>query len=524
MSIFFKKNKNKNKRLTNITPPYEKPVLNTKYMGQKGYTIMKNELTEQQIEHIKKSLTVKPFMPGAPVNNAKAFYVYRESPSKLYVPRYFGINEFGPPKENKLTNGDKIGTNLTFSGSLRPAQIPAASSYLNSVTNGGSALLELPCGFGKTALGIYIISQLRTKTLIIVHKEFLLNQWIERINDFLPGARVGRIQGNTIDVENKDIVIGMLQSLTQREYDQSIINTFGLTIIDEVHHISAECFSQSLFKIVTKYMLGLTATLTRKDGTTGVIRMFLGDVAYSEKRKGDDAVLVRGVRYTTNDKVFNENLLDYRGNPQYSTMITKLCNFNARTECILNLLKDMLEQEPNKQIMVLAQNKSILKYIFDAINHRNIGTCGYYIGGMKETALKESEGKQVIVATYSMAAEGLDIKTLTKLIMATPRSDIEQAVGRILRDKHANPIVVDIIDTHDVFQNQWKKRKRFYKSQKYKIVEIESNLYSGITNSPWKTTFSGEKGTIKNQVINSDDDSDGEEGDTGEKKPNKCRV
>ena len=97
---------------------------------------------------------------------------------------------------------------------------------------------------------------------------------------------------------------------------------------------------------------------------------------------------------------------------------------------------------------------------------------------MKEVALKETETKQVIIATYSMAAEALDIKTLTTLIMATPKTDIEQAVGRILRTKHTQPIVVDIIDNHDIFQNQFRKRKVFYIKNNYKIIKNSNELYN----------------------------------------------
>jgi superfamily II DNA or RNA helicase len=125
--------------------------------------------------------------------------------------------------------------------------------------------------------------------------------------------------------------------------------------------------------------------------------------------------------------------------------------------------------------MVLAHNKSILKYMYEAIVHREIASVGYYIGGMKEAALKLTESKKIVIATYSMASEALDIKTLTTLIMATPKTNIEQSVGRILRSKHSNPIVVDIIDRHGIFSNQWNKRKKFYNSQKYKIV-YSSNM------------------------------------------------
>ena len=71
--------------------------------------------------------------------------------------------------------------------------------------------------------------------------------------------------------------------------------------------------------------------------------------------------------------------------------------------------------------MILAHNKTLLTYLYKAIEHRNIGTVGYYIGGMKEVQLKESENKKIIIATYAMASEGLDIKSLTTLIMASPK-------------------------------------------------------------------------------------------------------
>lgn len=167
-------------------------------------------------------------------------------------------------------------------------------------------------------------------------------------------------------------------------------------------------------------------------------------------------------------------------------MISKLCSYNSRSEYILNILVDLLAEDAadgsdiegeravgsagSQQIMILAHNKNVLKYMHDAIKHRKIASVGYYVGGMKEADLKVSETKKVIIATYSMAAEALDIKTLTTLIMATPKTDIEQAVGRILREKHGKPIVVDIVDQHQPFKNQWAKRRAFYRKQNYKII------------------------------------------------------
>ena len=116
-------------------------------------------------------------------------------------------------------------------------QKPIAEAYIKHKIK-GSGLLELHTGAGKTVIGLNIISTLKKKTLIIVHGVFIASMK-ERIEQFLPDARVGRIQGPTVDIEDKDIVIGMLQSLSMKDYDINLFQCFGLTIIDEVHHISA---------------------------------------------------------------------------------------------------------------------------------------------------------------------------------------------------------------------------------------------------------------------------------------------
>ena len=489
--------------------------LNT-YLGQKGYTIPKNELTIEKQKQIRNDLTIKPFVMGSPMNNEqKTFPAYRESGNKFYLPHYYGVENFGAPKQYKIVEGNDI--DLEFAGILRDYQEPVVNKfidYCNDVKYGGG-LLELPCAWGKTSASLYILSKLHKKTLVIVHKEFLMNQWIERIQQFLPKARVGKIQGPIIDIDDKDIVIGMLQSLSMKEYPASTFESFGLTIIDEVHHISSEVFSNSLFKLVTKYMLGLSATMNRKDGTTKVFKMFLGEVIFKGKRDEPMNVVVHAIKYEVEDDEFNEVKLDFRGNPAYSTMISKLCEYNRRTEFILKIVSDMLAINPNQQIMILAQYKNILKYLHDAIAHRNIATVGYYIGGMKEQALKATEGKKVVIATYAMAAEALDIKTLTTLIMATPKTDIEQSVGRILREKHSSPVVVDIVDSHDLFQNQWRKRKTFYKKENYKIIYTNSANYTPDT-SKWLVVFNPSssetkkciKKAPKNISVNSNSSSD----------------
>ena len=345
-----------------------------------------------------------------------------------------------------------------------------------------------------TIMALKIISLIKKKTLILVHKEFLMNQWIERINEFLPGATVGKIQAQVIDIKDKDIVIGMIQTLYDKEFPAGTFDSFGLTIIDEVHRIGSEQFSKTLFKTVTPYMLGISATVDRKDKLTKILYMYIGNKIYEETRENDDPVCVRAIEYKTNNTEFNESDVDFRGNPKYSSMIVKLCEYGPRSDFIVRVIKDLIEEEPEKQMMILCHNRSLLTYLFEAINYRKIATVGFYVGGMKQKNLQDTETKSIVLATYAMAAEALDIKTLSTLVMVTPKTDITQSVGRILRVKHEKPIIVDIVDTHDMFQKQWAHRRRFYKKANYRIRQIDSIQYINMSidwdaDKSWKRVF-----------------------------------
>ena len=455
----------------------------TTYYGPRGYTLLKECMDAEDLKLLRDELMVGAYVPKAPVQPPK-FPIYRECSKKIYIPRFYGTKIYGFPEESRIPPGAAVSESLVFAGEMREYQNIIVDKYIHQVTKpenhgmGGGGLLDVDPGKGKTVMALNVIARLRVKTLVVVHKSFLLNQWIERIQQFLPAARVGMIQGQILDIDDKDIVIGMLQSLSMKEYPRDMFDTFGLTVYDECHHMSAEVFCRCMMKIVTKYTLGLSGTMVRKDGLTKVFKHFLGDVVHKEKNDTTShAVIVKGIQYKVDDAEFNLTEYDYRGNPKFSTMISKVCNYNRRSEFVLDVLQNELATNPDQQVMILAHNRSLLEYFHDAIEHRKIATVGYYVGGMKEAALKLSESKKVIIATYAMASEGLDIKTLTTLIMASPKTDVCQSVGRILRVKHSSPLVIDIIDPQDLFRAQWLKRQTYYIKQRYRIVMTDTEGY-----------------------------------------------
>jgi hypothetical protein len=165
-------------------------------------------------EFIKNELTVKPFTQNS-YAETKSFPIYQESEKKIYVPRCWGIKMFGYPKLLKISFGESI--NLTFNGQLRDYQTKVLNEYLKAIDFGtpdninkgnGTALIELWTGAGKTVLGLKIIEVLKKKTIIFVHKTFLKNQWVERIEEYLPGARIGTIQGQIVDIVRPISIVG----------------------------------------------------------------------------------------------------------------------------------------------------------------------------------------------------------------------------------------------------------------------------------------------------------------------------
>ena len=480
-----------------VSEMYQEQICQGSYLGKKGYTIPKSILDPQDLKFLYQDLHMIPAKQGpsygapADIDNT-AFPVYRENTNKIYLPRFYGIARYGYPAERDL-HVERIGSlSCSFDKPLRDYQEIVVDSYIshvqkNPLHNVSGGIITIGCGRGKTVMAIKIISLLAKKTLIIVHKEFLLNQWIERINEFLPTAKIGRIQGPIFDSKGKDIVIGMLQTLYDRDFPENAFDDFGLTIVDEVHRIGSCQFSKALLRIQTPLMLGITATLERKDGLTKVIHHFIGPTVYSDTQglqSEDGSAMVRSMTFMSRDDDFNHTVTDYRGNPMFSTMITKLCNHGPRTRFLVQILADLLEETPDAQILVLGHNRSLLVDLNDAIVGKEIATVGYYLGGMKAKALETTTEKQIILATYAMASEGFDHKNLSILVMITPKTDIIQSVGRIFRKKHARPLIVDVVDQHDIFQNQWRKRRAYYKKCGFRICASTSE-----DPTHWKTVF-----------------------------------
>ena len=183
-------------------------------------------------------------------------------------------------------------------------------------------------------------------------------------------------------------------------------------------------FGNSTLSYESELSLLISHRLSTQPGKPILLHMFIGPKIYSEVRKERDGVEVRALQYNNDHEEYTKEEFDYRGNIQYSTMINKISAFPLRRMYIVRVLQDLISENNNKQIMVLSHKRDLLDYLEGEISRIEFATCGQYVGGMKQTALQTSETKQIVLATYAMAAEALDIKTLNTLVMVSPKTDI----------------------------------------------------------------------------------------------------
>ena len=413
-------------------------------LSSRGYAVRKGALSSQEVAKLKKDLTAVPIThPDYPF--AKSFPVYRIGKDFIHVPRCFGIQRFGPPKISTLKDRPFPEEKCVFKGQLRPNQLKPHDTVLSYLRKSQTGLLSILTGGGKTVCAISIISHLKQRTCVIVHSTHLLQQWCSEIARFLPDLKVGIIQQeNKSFADDVDIYIVMIQTLTN--IPDVPPNLFGFTIIDEAHHVPSQTFSSALFKVSSKYMLGLTATPTRKDGLTNVLHWHLGEIIYQEKpnRKDQPVTEVRIYRF------WDESLqLNPREN--YAGMITQIGENKTRNCYLKVILKSILDDDAEdelRRIVVFTERRGHAQLLHEIVQSLTGRSCGLILGGMKQSVVTTEKEKHIIVATYQSISEGVSIEQLNTIIFASPKKDVVQALGRIFRRVHdqIHPMIVDISD------------------------------------------------------------------------------
>lgn len=286
-----------------------------------------------------------------------------------------------------------------------------------------------------------------------------------KINNIIKSIEKCKVYDIEVEDNHNFIVAGL-------KYNQNSKENLNGIVAHNCHHISSKVFSRALRKINSQYMIGLSATPNRKDGLTKVFKWYIGDVIYHKKHEDVNTVHVERLIIKSDNEYYNKECINFRGKVMMPKMINNICENMNRTRVIIHWVKELLEED--RKIIILSDRRQHLEDMNKLLYESKIKSVGFYVGGMKQKDLDISAQKNIILGTFAIASEGLDIPGLDTIFLTSPKSDVVQAIGRILRKKHEEliPKIIDIVDTFSLFETQANKRNRLYRQRKYIINDI----------------------------------------------------
>ncbi len=369
---------------------------------------------------------------------------------------------------------------LSFQGNLRPEQQLAVDQLIQH----DIGVLSASTAFGKTVIGAWMIAERRINTLVIVHRRQLMDQWVGSLQTFLGLTKkeIGLIGGGK-QRSNGMIDVAMIQSLTDKGKVNDLVGNYGQVIVDECHHISATSFEQVIRQAKARFVIGLSATVTRQDGHHPIIFMQCGPIRYrvddrqqAAARLFTHTVIVRRTNFVVPRRMENTP------EPGIQEIYAMLTTDMLRNQMIVN---DILEAiHAGRSPVLLTERREHLTYFADALNGKvkNIILLAGGLGQKQRNALMEQlknipdDDERLIIATGRYLGEGFDDARLDTLFLALPvawRGTIAQYAGRLHRnyERKKEVIIYDYVDDQvPVLAGMFGKRKKGYKAIGYALT------------------------------------------------------
>lgn len=436
-----------------------------------GISLNRNGLPPALTSFIKEKLNIfnkeygiKKHLGQSVYGTERYFNLIEECGEEIRLPRGFlskltdFLNQQNIEYEVELSESEYDKINFKNIITLRPYQ----AKLIDQALDRHSGIIIAPPGSGKTVVGLELVARLQLPTLILVHRNQLLTQWVERIEQFLgiPKRQIGTISGTRKKIGN--ITVATIQSLARYDKLEAIKDQFGLIIIDECHHLPAKTYRDLIMKLLGQYCYGLTATHERKHGHEVLTELCIGPVLADLQQS--DTVQKQTLAI---DVVTSQLTLPFRyKTDHYETLAKTICYDSARNTLVT---KQILKQvKMKKRILVLTERKDHIEVLsLHLRSHTELITLsGDDSAASRNLKLKQIEAGnfEVLLATGQLFGEGVDIMGFDALVLAFPvafEGKLKQYIGRLRGEG-----VKQIVDIHDkeveFLDRQFKKRQRVY--------------------------------------------------------------
>lgn len=451
------------------------------------------------IGHEKARLTHK--LKNAEPGDPQHLYLYQDIPSERYlgVPRAYGMERFSwIVKDDRRTLGEAIPPTPKRPDPNHPAvkepekQAAFIANLKAASHHYGSFMAMAATGSGKTVCGLDAAAEVGRKTLVLVHLERLRDQWLDEIKDKLgvPENRIGIVQGDVCEYQNRDFVVGMMPSLSLRfDYPPEFYASFGTVLIDECHRVGAPLLSRCVPLFPAYYRWAVSATPKRKDGNDKVAFWHVGPIRVTSDAKALECdVYVK--RYHKAGGYWSDNPLqrpkELSYDPVRNQIIVDLIRRNhavGRNMLVIGKYVDHLE----KLMAMCAAAGVPAEHMGQFTGERNQpiierdpATGIETVTGTKKVKVKREEydrikaESQIIFATYMMFKEGIDVPRLDCGIDVLPQSEATQVIGRIRRpgSNKPKPYWITIVDETCSFSYKlFNQRLAEYRATGCRIVE-----------------------------------------------------
>ncbi len=375
-------------------------------------------------------------------------------------------------KEDWREDGDDI--NITMKMGPRNKEQESVLKCMKGLYTSGRSgyVINASTGFGKTYLGCYQISLVQKTTLVLIIKSDLEGQWRKSFKDFLglDNSEIGLIKGDRYSIAGKKVVIGYVQSIMKDDrYPAWLYKYFGLVIVDEVHTMSADKFVNCMYLLPAFYRLGLSATTDRSDHKEHVFTDHIGPILITAENLPMPFNVIR-----VNTGVIPPEKLYFKPG-RMMTLYTWLAKHQQRQKVISTWVRKCYDKD--RTIICFADTRAHLDFAFNGLVDAGVKPydIGRYHGGMTDEDLHQNATtKRVILATYKYTSMGTDYSHWDTAVFMTPRADVRQPVGRVVREHEGKkaPLVLDFVDHHGILLNFYKARAKWYAHKATKIREV----------------------------------------------------